>query len=471
MAKEPSTIGNDEGESGTVEFEVFTEAPAVKITNGPEARSDQSEPSFEGTTTPAETEQITVHVYDGSGTAGKQAVALTATPSDGNWSVAASSRCPTAIHGPGDPAELDRQRRRRKRDGRIRNRHRGPDGEPAAARVALEGQQAAVRRVGERSGSDDRPRPRRLDAHGQRNHVLQSHRHESRGMFGDALHGTGGRDLHGGRRRAERHLGNEPGESEPRTFTIYTKAPAVVFTRCRTRGRNRPSPPRRDHDGPGKPESGHGPHLRRFRDLGQGIVGLTANPSGGSGRWPPRRRCRPGPTRARATQASSIGNGEGKSETVEFEIDRSTGGENHERPQEARSKRQTDLRRGSERTEAVTVHVYEGSGHKRDRSGCAAGIGGMTNGTSRIRPVSPTGSTRRWRSSPKLAWATATAKARGRIRSLHEVPGCHVHEGAGDEVQADRAGLRRDDHASRNRSGHSARLRRVGGRAERLPRN
>ena len=57
----------------------------------PPTRSNQAKPAFEGSTTPAETETVTVHIYAGSGTSGKQVAALSATVSGGKWSVAASS--------------------------------------------------------------------------------------------------------------------------------------------------------------------------------------------------------------------------------------------------------------------------------------------------------------------------------------------------------------------------------------------
>ncbi len=86
-----SSIGNGSGTSEALEFEVFTKPPAVVFTKVPAARSSQSKPAFEGTTTPAETAQVTVHIYEGSGTGGKEATLLKAAVSAGKWSVAASS--------------------------------------------------------------------------------------------------------------------------------------------------------------------------------------------------------------------------------------------------------------------------------------------------------------------------------------------------------------------------------------------
>ena len=91
QATQPSSLGNAEGKTAAEEFEVFTKPPALQVTHGPEKRSKQNKPAFEGTTTPEETGPVTVHIYEGSGTGGKEVLALKATPSGaGAWSVAAS---------------------------------------------------------------------------------------------------------------------------------------------------------------------------------------------------------------------------------------------------------------------------------------------------------------------------------------------------------------------------------------------
>ena len=90
VAIEPSAIGNADGESKPPRtFEVFTQAPTVTITHGPEERSKQTKPSFEGEA--SETEAVTVHIYEGSGTSGKEATSLTATVSEHKWHVTATA--------------------------------------------------------------------------------------------------------------------------------------------------------------------------------------------------------------------------------------------------------------------------------------------------------------------------------------------------------------------------------------------
>ncbi len=58
QASQSSSLGNGEGKSEAVEFEILTVPPVVKITHAPEPRSKQNKPSFEGEA--SETEPVTV---------------------------------------------------------------------------------------------------------------------------------------------------------------------------------------------------------------------------------------------------------------------------------------------------------------------------------------------------------------------------------------------------------------------------
>jgi hypothetical protein len=79
LATEKSGLGNPEGESNTVTFEVNTEAPVVTI-NQPPTPTNNTTPSFAGTA--SENTEIVVHVFEGS-TLVAQAKA---TASGGKWS-------------------------------------------------------------------------------------------------------------------------------------------------------------------------------------------------------------------------------------------------------------------------------------------------------------------------------------------------------------------------------------------------
>src|SRR5207302_6921179 len=86
-ATEKSGIGNLEGKSEPpLSFEVDTERPEVEITKGPESRSNNVKPTFEGTA--SENTDVGVHVKRGTtevATARTKAAA-------GKWSISTLSK-------------------------------------------------------------------------------------------------------------------------------------------------------------------------------------------------------------------------------------------------------------------------------------------------------------------------------------------------------------------------------------------
>src|SRR5205085_3757999 len=80
-ATEVSGLGNGEGESSKVEFEVDTLPPSVAITKGPEARSNKTTPSFSGTA--SENTEVTVHIKLGE----SEVASGSTTASAGKWSI------------------------------------------------------------------------------------------------------------------------------------------------------------------------------------------------------------------------------------------------------------------------------------------------------------------------------------------------------------------------------------------------
>jgi large repetitive protein len=364
VAKEPSAIGNEDGESGTVEFEVFTKAPAVEITHGPEARSGQSEPSFEGTTTAAETEQITVHIYDRSGTSGKQAAALTVTPSGGKWSVTASSPLPDGEYtaqatqpssignGEGESGKLEFEI------------------ETHAPIVTL--QPLAVRSKVSKppfAGSVSEAGPVTVHVHEGSTDTgkeLTSYKVTATKAGGwsvtpstalpDATYTAVATEPSG--------IGNGPGESEPRTFTIYTKAPAVTITHGPETRSRQTKPAFEGSTTAGETEAVTVHIYEGSGTSGREVVGLTATPSG-SGSWSVAAPTAlpAGTYTAVATQPSSIENGPGTSGTLEFEIVTGPPVVKITKGPEARSKQSKPTFEGeASETESVTVHIHEGSG-------------------------------------------------------------------------------------------------------------
>ena len=177
QATEPSSLDNAEGKSEPpVEFEVVTKVPGVVFTTVPATRSKQTKPLFEGTTTAAETEPVTVHVYEGSGTAGKVAAELKATPSGAKWSVAVSSALANGVYtAQATTAELARQRGRQERNGAVRSLHQPADGQDhGVPRKTLEADRADLRRRSERNRTRDGARLRRVGHDRQRTRVAES---------------------------------------------------------------------------------------------------------------------------------------------------------------------------------------------------------------------------------------------------------------------------------------------------------
>jgi hypothetical protein len=81
-ATEKSAIGNADGKSGELSFEVNTLAPEVTV-ESPALVSNNTTPEFSGTS--SEANPVTVKVYKGEGTAGPVKATLIATPSSGKW--------------------------------------------------------------------------------------------------------------------------------------------------------------------------------------------------------------------------------------------------------------------------------------------------------------------------------------------------------------------------------------------------
>ena len=128
----------------------------MKITQGPEERSKQTKPTFEGEA--SETEPVTVHIYEGAGTAGTEVASLPATVSgEHKWHVTVDDRARgREVHGPGDGAELDRQRDGQERTAAdVRSLHETADGDDGSAEGTVERKQTEVQGHGQRTGPGD----------------------------------------------------------------------------------------------------------------------------------------------------------------------------------------------------------------------------------------------------------------------------------------------------------------------------
>ena len=313
QAVQPSAIGNEaEGKAKPSTFEVVTKAPVLVFTKVPAVRSSQAKPAFEGSTTVGETEAVTVHVYEGSGTGGKEVVGLKATPSGGKWSVAASSALadgkytaqatqPSSLgNGPGSselvefevftgvptvkvthgPAERSRQN------------------EPSFEGEASETEPVTVR-VYEGVGTAGKE-------------VATLKAPVSGGKWSVAATSA----LADGKYTAvafqTSSLGNGVGESEEVGFEVFTKPPAVLFAKVPA-ARSKQSKPA--FEGSTTPGETNQVTVHVYEGSGTGgkeVVGLKATVSGGKWSVSASSALGDGEYTAQATQASSLGNAEGK---------------------------------------------------------------------------------------------------------------------------------------------------------------
>ena len=92
-ATEKSGLGNGEGESATVSFEVNTEAPVVTLAQ-PTTPSKNTTPAFSGTA--SATTEVVVHIYEGTKAEGTQVSSAAATGTGGSWSSGSASPALTA---------------------------------------------------------------------------------------------------------------------------------------------------------------------------------------------------------------------------------------------------------------------------------------------------------------------------------------------------------------------------------------
>ena len=266
VATEPSTIGNPAGESETRTFEVFTHPPAVEFTKVPAERSKVTKPVFEGTTT--RRRNRTGRGPHPQGHRSKGAT-LKATASGGRkWSVTRAAAGGRAVHSPGDAGEPGRKRRGvseaiefeivtavpkvnlqaiKSRSKVTKPTFRGEASEPGTVMVHVhEGEY-------EEQGKWPRPSIRRCARSGRR---MESESLPP-ALADGALHGRGD--------RAERGRRNGTGESESRTFEVFTEPPEVKFTNVPAERSGETKPTFEGTTTPGKPRAGDGPHLRRLR--------------------------------------------------------------------------------------------------------------------------------------------------------------------------------------------------------------
>ena len=368
QATEPSSLGNANGESTPVEFEVFTNPPAVKFTKGPEPRSKQNKPAFEGTTTPAETDQVTVHVYEGSGTAGKVAATLTATPSNGKWSVAA-----TAALADGEyTAQATQSSSIGNQEGKS---------ETVVFQIFTKVPAVKITVFPEKRSKVNKPAFEGTTTPGETTPVTV-HIYEGAGTAGKQItsleatpSGSGSWSLttpstlpdgeYTAQASEASSIGNGEGKSESIGFEVFTGPPAVKITKGPAPRSNVTEPAL---EGTTTPQETSQITIHVYEGsgtAGKQVASLNASLSGGKWSATVSSTLANGIYTAQATQPSSIGNDEGKSEAVEFEVFTEPPAVKITHGPAKRSNVSLPAFEGTttpKETTQVTVHVYEGSG-------------------------------------------------------------------------------------------------------------
>jgi|GEM_PF-3529438 len=353
QATEVSAINNPEGESNIVEFEVDTAPPEVTITKGPEARSNKTTPSFEGTA--SENAQVTVHVFEGS----TPMATATATASGGKWSTSTLTKpLPTGKHS---------FRAYATEKSGIGNAE-GESGE-VTFEVNTEAPKVAITKGPEARSNKTNPS---FEGTASEETLVTVHVFEgstpittatTTASGGKWSTSTLGKALPSGSYRAyateKSGIGNAEGESGEVTFEVDSSAPEVAITKGPEARSNKTAPL---FEGTASENTQVTVHIF------EGATPMaTATATASGGKWSTEALSKALPTgkhsfRAYATEVSGIGNAEGESNEVTFEVDTEAPKVAITKGPEARSNKTAPLFEGSasENTQ-VTVHVFEGS--------------------------------------------------------------------------------------------------------------
>jgi hypothetical protein len=300
-ATQPSSYGNEEGKSSTIEFKIVTAAPTVTIT-GPSALTGNTKPSFSGTASDP-IEGVVVHIRN-SGTGETE----TATAGHGSWSTSNENELASGTY----TAYATQASFLHNEEGKSGTVEFTIDTAPPT--VTINGP-AALSNVGKPSFSGTASDP----VEGVVVHIRNSGTGETE--TATAGHGnwstSNENELASGTYTAyatqESSLGNTEGKSGTVEFKINTSSPTVTLTGPEALSNNtKPTFSGTASD----PVEGVVVHIRNKG------TGETETATAGHGNWSTsnENELASGTYTAYATQESSLGNTEGKSGTVEFKI-------------------------------------------------------------------------------------------------------------------------------------------------------
>jgi hypothetical protein len=374
-ATERSGLGNGEGRSATVSFEVDTEAPTLTIAQ-PRSPSADTTPSFSGTA--SEDGEVVVHVFEGS----TEVAQTSTTASRGAWSTTAlSSPLPSGKHtftayasessglGNGEGRsttvafEIDTE-------APVVTLSRPPtpsdQTEPTFSGTASEDTQVVVHVL---EGSSEVASVATTAASGswsvKLSKPLPSGKH-SFTAFATEASGIGGSE----------------GRSATVSFEVDTETPALTL--------NQPvSPSNKTQPSFSGTASEAGEVVVHVFEGSSEVASVTTATSAGSWSTSPLSRALPSGKHtftAFATEESGLGNGEGKSASVSFEVNTEPPAVTLAQPVSPSNKTQPSFSGSASEATEVTVHVFEGSSEVASATATAAGGAWSTNTLSKLLP-------------------------------------------------------------------------------------
>ncbi len=359
-ATEKSGLGNAEGKSATVAFEVDTEGPSVSIV-APASPSKDTTPSFSGTA--SEAGEVVVHVLEG----GKQIVTVSGSVREGKWSATLTSPLPSGRHAFTAYAT---------EESGLEN----GEGRSATVSFEVDTEAPSVSIVGPSSPSKDTT-PSFSGTASEDTEVVVHVFEGSTEVASGSTTASGGKwsaalskALPSGKHAFTAYateksgLGNGEGKSATVSFEVDTEAPSVSIVG--------PSSPSKDttpsFSGTASEDTEVVVHV--FEGTSE-LASVSTTAAGG--KWSAAlSKALPSGKHAftaYATEKSGLGNGEGKSATVSFEVDTEAPSVSIVRPSSpSRNTSPSFSGTASEETEVV-VHVFEGSTEVASGSTTASG--------------------------------------------------------------------------------------------------
>ncbi len=348
FATEKSGLGNEEGESSTVSFEVDTLAPSLTIV-GPPSRSKETKPGFSGTA--SEDGEVVVHVLEG----GTQVETASGNVSNGKWSATLT----TALKSGKTTFTAFATEKSGLGNG---------EGESGTVSFEVNTERPVVMMVPPPSPSKN-TMPSFSGTASEAGevvvHVLEAGK-QVQTASGTVKEGkwnaTLGTPLSGGKRVFTAYaiekssLGNEEGESIERSFEVDTLAPSVTIVAPPSPSKNQLPPFSGTASEPGEV-------VVHVLEAGKQVE--TASGTVKEGKWSATlaTALKSGKTTftAFATEVSGLENEEGESGTVSFEVDTLAPSVTIVGPKSPTGERDPGLQRDGERS--------RGSGRPRPRSG------------------------------------------------------------------------------------------------------